>query len=184
MCTAAFGALSRRTPGDDRTWHQRRADAFSAIIESGVETGELPHHGRTKPHLSIVVTLDQLTGIDGAGPLLRRFGRIPATTAHRLACDAVLTRILSDPSGDILDVGRAARHTTTAQNKALAAMYTTCGYPNCDTSLARCDIHHVSWWSHGGPTNLDNLLPLCKQHHRFVHEHGYIKRHGFDAAPV
>jgi uncharacterized protein DUF222 len=180
----AVEALSRRTPDDDRTWHQRRADAFSAIIESGVETGDLPRHGRTKPHLSIVMTLDQLTGT-AAGPLLARFGRIPTTTAHRLACDAVLTRILTDPSGDVLDVGRAARHTTTAQNKALAAMYTTCGYPSCDSSLARCDIHHVSWWSNGGPTNLDNLLPLCKQHHRFVHEHGYtVTRQDPDGQPM
>jgi Domain of unknown function (DUF222) len=70
----AVDALSRPLPGDDRTWHQRRADAFSAIIESGVQTGDLAHHGRTTPHLSIVVTLDQLTGVDGAG----------TTTLHHL----------------------------------------------------------------------------------------------------
>jgi uncharacterized protein DUF222/HNH endonuclease len=171
--TTAVEALSRRSPGDDRTWHQRRADAFGELVQLGLESGQIPQQGRTKPHLSLLVTLDQLTGIHGAGPLLARYGRIPTTTAQRLGCDGVLTRILTDACGHVVDVGRASRHTTTAQNTALTAMYTTCGYPNCDTPLARCDIHHVTWWSHGGPTNLDNLLPLCKTHHQFVHEHGY-----------
>jgi hypothetical protein len=166
-------ALSRRLPGDDRTWHQRRADAFTTIVALGADSGELPRHGRTKPHVSVTLTLDQLTGIDNAGPLLARFGRIPVESARRLACDAVLTRIITDSRGHVLDVGRASRHTTTAQNTALAAMHTTCGYPNCDVPLARCDIHHVTWWSRGGPTDLDNLVPLCKQHHWFVHESGY-----------
>jgi hypothetical protein len=171
--TTAVEALSRRSPGDDRTWHQRRADAFGELIQLGLESGQIPQQGRTKPHLSLMVTLDQLTGIHGAGPLLARYGRIPTTTAQRLGCDAILTRILTDASGQVIDVGRASRHTTTAQNNALTAMYSTCGYPNCDTPLARCDIHHITWWSHGGPTDLDNLLPLCKTHHQFVHEHGY-----------
>jgi hypothetical protein len=171
--TTAVEALSRRAPGDDRTWHQRRADAFSELVTLGLESGQIPQHGRTRPHLSLVVTLDQLTGIDHAGPLLRRYGRIPTTTAQRIGCDAVLTRILTDTSGHVVDVGRASRHTTTAHNTALTVMYTTCVYPTCDTPLTRCDIHHATWWSHGGPTDLDNLLPLCKTHHQFVHEHGY-----------
>jgi hypothetical protein len=177
----AVEALSRRLPGDDRTWHQRRADAFSAIVQHGVEAGSLPQHGRVKPHISLVLTLDQLTGIDAAGPLLARFGRIPADSARRLACDAALTRIVTDPTGDVVDVGRASRHTTTAQNRALAAMYGVCGYPNCDIPLARCDIHHVTWWSRGGSTDLANLVPLCKSHHGFVHEAGYSITMGRDS---
>jgi hypothetical protein len=167
------GALSTRCPGDDRTWHQRRADAFGELVQLGLESREIPQQGRGKPHLSLVVTLDQLAGIDGAGPLLRRFGRIPSATAQRLGCDAVFTRILTDASGQVVDVGRTSRHTTAAQNAALTAMYTHCGYPNCGTPLARCDIHHVAWWSRGGSTDLSNLVPLCKAHHLFVHELGY-----------
>jgi hypothetical protein len=59
-------------------------------------------------------------------------------------------------------------------------MYTQCGYPNCGTPLARCDIHHVAWWSRGGPTDLSNLVPLCKSHHLFVHELGYTISTGRD----
>jgi hypothetical protein len=166
-------ALSRRQPADERSWQERRADAFSDLISLGLESGQVRRHGRVKPHVSLVLTVDQLVGIDGAGPLLRRFRRIPAATAQRVACDAVLTRILTDPHGEALDMGRSSRSTTTAQNKALDVMYATCGYPNCDIPTSRCDIHHVLWWSHHGPTNLTNLTPLCKTHHRFVHEGRY-----------
>ncbi|TMC80922.1 MAG: HNH endonuclease, partial [Chloroflexi bacterium] len=33
--------------------------------------------------------------------------------------------------------------------------------------------HHIEFWSHGGPSNLSNLLPLCYHHHRLVHEGGW-----------
>ncbi|NNE13173.1 MAG: HNH endonuclease, partial [Ilumatobacter sp.] len=37
-----------------------------------------------------------------------------------------------------------------------------------------CRIHHIHWWwKHHGPTNLDNLIPLCEQHHHLVHEGGW-----------
>jgi len=99
-------ALSRRTPGDNRSWHVRRADSFSEIVTLGLESGQLPQQGRVKPHVDLTLTLDQLRGIDGSGPLLERFGQIPSATAQRLACDAVLTRFLTDPHGEVLDVGR------------------------------------------------------------------------------
>jgi hypothetical protein len=171
---AGVEALSRRAGEDDqRSWHVRRADAFSELILLGLDSGELPLSGRAKPHVALTMTLDQLAGIAGTGPLLKRFGRIPLVSAQRLACDAVLTRFITDPSGEVLDVGRSSRHTNAALGKAVAQMYDTCAYPNCATPVTRCDIHHVHWWSHGGPTDRANLLPLCKHHHLFVHEHGY-----------
>ena len=37
----------------------------------------------------------------------------------------------------------------------------------------RCDAHHVRSWADGGPTRLDNLVLLCRRHHRAVHEEGF-----------
>jgi hypothetical protein len=34
-------------------------------------------------------------------------------------------------------------------------------------------VHHVRHWIDGGPTDLDNLVELCDQHHRCVHEMGW-----------
>ena len=45
--------------------------------------------------------------------------------------------------------------------------------PSCTVRFDNCQIHHVVPWEHGGPTDLDNLLPLCSTHHHLVHEGGW-----------
>ena len=37
----------------------------------------------------------------------------------------------------------------------------------------RCDAHHIEHWADGGETALDNLVLLCRRHHRAVHEEGF-----------
>lgn len=123
---AGVEALSRPSADDQRSWQVRRADAFSEVVMLGLESGQLPQHGRVKPHVNLTMPLDQLTGVDDAGPLLKRFGRIPLATAQRLSCDAVMTRFITDTSGEVLDVGRSGRHTNAALNKAVALMYDRC----------------------------------------------------------
>ena len=34
---------------------------------------------------------------------------------------------------------------------------------------AWCDVHHIVWWSRGGPTTVVNGALLCGFHHRHVH---------------
>ncbi|MEP6665739.1 MAG: hypothetical protein ABJA81_04760 [Nocardioidaceae bacterium] len=36
------------------------------------------------------------------------------------------------------------------------------------------------WWSNGGHADRWNLIPLCKQHHIFVHEYGLSITTGLD----
>jgi hypothetical protein len=41
------------------------------------------------------------------------------------------------------------------------------------------DAHHVQHWCDGGETRLDNLVLLCRHHHRLLHQEGYeIVKHG------
>jgi hypothetical protein len=95
---------------------------------------------------------------------------LPPATVRRLACEAAIVPIVLNTNGEVLDCGREHRVANRAQRRALRAMYRTCGYPGCDISFDRCDIHHVIEWTHHGPTDLDNLLPLCSRHHHLVHE--------------
>jgi HNH endonuclease len=37
--------------------------------------------------------------------------------------------------------------------------------------------HHIEHWAHGGPTELANLIQLCRHHHRLLHEGGYTLEH-------
>ena len=44
---------------------------------------------------------------------------------------------------------------------------------NVDTAPRHVDAHHIKHWADGGETSVDNLLLLCRHHHRLVHEGGY-----------
>jgi hypothetical protein len=44
--------------------------------------------------------------------------------------------------------------------------------PGCDRPVAWCEAHHLRHWLHGGATDLENLVLLCRTHHRAVHEGG------------
>jgi hypothetical protein len=72
-----------------------------------------------------------------------------------------------------LDLGRTTRIANRAQRRALQALYPTCAIPGCGARYELCHLHHVTWWRHGGTTDLANLLPLCNQHHHAVHDEGW-----------
>jgi hypothetical protein len=77
-----------------------------------------------------------------------------------------------------LEVGRATRVVAPAQRAALSVRDGGCRFPGCDRPLAWCDAHHLRHWVHGGPTDLGNLVLLCRGHHHAVHEGGWrLARH-------
>lgn len=71
-------------------------------------------------------------------------------------------------------LGRTTRLANRAQRRALRAIHPTCGVPGCAVRFGQCSIHHVHWWRNGGRTDLENLLPVCTQHHHLIHEGGWV----------
>ena len=98
---------------------------------------------------------------------------LPVESYRRMACKAAIIPAVLDSNGVVLDQGRDARLANRAQRRALAAMYDTCAIPGCTVSSRHCQPHHITWSSHLGDTDLDNLLPLCSRHHHAVHEGGW-----------
>ncbi len=128
---------------------------------------------------SITLVVDPATLLDGPHPgSVCETGAgvpVPAETARRCACDAVIRRVVRDERRVPIDVGRRFRTATDAQWAALRAMYTGCAWFGCDRPLEWCQAHHVVEWSPpaNGPTDLANLLPLCSRHHHLAHEGGW-----------
>ncbi len=103
---------------------------------------------------------------------------VPAETSQRIACDAGKVVMTHDSDGKILDLGRKTRIISPALRRALTHRDQGCRFPGC--GLKFCDAHHVRHWAQGGQTRLDNLVLLCRRHHRCVHEEGYRVRSGPD----
>ncbi len=106
-------------------------------------------------------------GIMGGPPL-------PPESIARWLCTAWTRRVIRDPhTGHILDYGRRQRGFNHHQHQAMAHRDGGCGFPGCDLGPRYCDAHHVPAWPHGGLTNIDFGLLLCRRHHTIVHTKGW-----------
>jgi Domain of unknown function (DUF222)/HNH endonuclease len=92
--------------------------------------------------------------------------------ARLQAALALLPVALGGPATQPLEVGRATRVVSPAQRTALVVRDGGCVVPGCDRPPGWCEAHHLRPWLHGGPTDLANLVLLCRAHHRAVHEGG------------
>ncbi|GAB5079461.1 HNH endonuclease signature motif containing protein [Arthrobacter sp. AD-310] len=97
-------------------------------------------------------------------------GPVAAATLRKLACDADIIPAVLGTNGQILDLGRKTRLFTTAQRLALTARDQGCAFPNCTAPAPWCEAHHITYWSHGGDTSVDNGVLLCSHHHHLVHK--------------
>ena len=137
----------------------RRAGAVAAGADEAAPARETPQR-RAACAAGGQSALDEAGGI-----------HVSAETARRLACDAATVTMHHGPAGEVLDVGRRTRTISPALRRALAARDRHCRFPGC--TATRCDVHHVRHWAQGGATALDNLVLLCRRHHRAVHEEGF-----------
>ena len=133
----------------------RRIRQMSATPLSGRRARRLPPRA--------TLSAPSQTVLDEAGGI-----HVSPETARRLACDAATVAMRHGPDGEVLDVGRRTRTISPALRRALASRDRQCRFPGCQHR--RCDGHHVRHWADGGATALDNLLLLCRRHHRAVHE--------------
>jgi hypothetical protein len=93
--------------------------------------------------------------------------------AERLACDAGLTTVLEGIDGELLSIGRKSRTIPRPIRHALRIRDRgCCQYPGF-TAHRFTDAHHVQHWAQGGATQLDNLVTLCRFHHRALHKGTY-----------
>ncbi len=96
---------------------------------------------------------------------------LPPQSLARLACDACIHEVVIGLDGLPLNVGRDYRTVTDAQRRALRSVYDSCPISGID--FTQCEIHHIHYWEDGGPTDLDNLVPISRRWHHLVHDDGW-----------
>jgi len=161
---------------------QRRADALERLAEQFLSGGDSKsNNGGERCNLHVHTDIDTLQDDgQGAESNLENGQNVSAETSRRLACDCAVVHWLEDSDGNTLNIGRKSRTIPPAIRRALNHRDQGCRFPGC-TAHKHTDAHHVKHWADGGETRLDNLITLCRHHHRAVHEGGFtvqMKAHG------
>ncbi len=158
------------------TFQAQQADALVAIAKTYLDGGGAAagaEAASTADRYQVVVHVDEAALRGGAGR-----ADAPLETVKRLACDSSLVVVTEDERGTPLDVGRKQRTVSTPLRRALWARDRHCTFPGCHRTRFVA-AHHVHHWTAGGPTCVDNLVLLCSQHHRLLHEGGYSIRRDY-----
>jgi hypothetical protein len=143
------------------------ADAFVAMAERclGADHAEGGHHdGATVPRPpTVVVHLHP----DGSGHLHLGPG-LPDEVLRHLGCDGRVRTVGHDARGVATSVGRALRIVPERTRLVIEERDRGCRVPGCD-HRRWLQVHHVTHWLDGGPTDTTNLVCLCGHHHRLLH---------------
>lgn len=177
-------ARSAALQNDPRTLDQLMADALVDIfrVAAAVDPGRL--FGQRRPAVRVLVAERDLRRAASTAQLettsaTANGATVSLATAARYACEGGIQPIVVGQSGDVLRLGRAQRLFTSQQRLALAARDGGCRFPGCDRPPSWCEAHHIQPWSHGGRTDVDAGVLLCRHHHLLVHNNGWqIVRRG------
>ncbi len=166
---AKVDAWARGRTEDLRTPAQRRADALGEICREWLDLAERPGLGGERPHVVVTMDLAALQARAGGRASLEDVGPVTAEAARRLACDASVTRVITDARSVPLEVGRTTKVVSSSLRRALAVRDGGCAFPGCERPPGWCDAHLANHWADGGETGLSNLVLLCRPHHRVIH---------------
>lgn len=173
---------------------QVRADALVAMVEHFLASGP-DYQGlqglKGAERCQVVMHVDINTLREQRSGVCCTHGRahfedkpwLSPSTARRLSCDASLVTVLENDAGKVLNVGRRSRIVPAPIRRALRERDGVCQYPGCQES-EYVDAHHIQHWADGGETRLDNLVTLCRFHHRQLHRGCFDIRLNGDSAEV
>ncbi|NIZ92969.1 HNH endonuclease signature motif containing protein [Kineococcus rubinsiae] len=151
----------RGIDGKGRSHAARRVDA---LLDLHAGSGTSP-----SVHVHVTVAATTLLGLDDepadvVTPTLAL--SVPAEVARDLAACGTWRRLLTDPVGNVVDVGTRTYRPSAHIARRVRARDATCIFPGCTRPAQNCDLDHVVPFAQDGPTTLENLAPQCRHHHR------------------
>ena len=189
---AASDALRRKAsedPVDDteappqieQPLSKRNLDALAYILDAAAAaTGDfkLPDVGGARPVVQVTIDSESLIeqGASAPGWITSLTGQtvtpVSAAAVRRLACDSVRQILLLDPRGHLDAISALERVVPLPMRKTITIRdHGRCRFPGCRHAIR--EVHHITYWQHGGTTTTDNLVGLCSHHHHLVHDKGW-----------
>src|ERR1700712_1058923 len=194
VVTKAIDALSAPRPDgsrddagdavqDPRPASNRRAHGLIEALGRYLDAGLGPIQGGERPHVTITMNWDALTGII-SGASFDSGAMISPAQASRFLCDAQLIPMILGPTSEVLDVGRASRTFPAHIRRAIVARDKGCAWPGCDRPPDWSDGHHINYWYRDfGPTSYENGCLLCGFDHTEIHKNEWVILMAADGIP-
>lgn len=168
-------AAAQQLIDDPRTNEQLAYDLVLDVLTAGATAQEEKVFGARRPGVRIVLVKD-----DPVGHLEDGGDAVPTIAVEQEICGSGAVEVVVDSCGNPLDVGREQRLFTPKQRIALVVRDGGCVWPGCTMPASYCEAHHIDEWkAHGGRTDVDRGLLLCRYHHMNLHHRGHrIRRDG------
>jgi hypothetical protein len=148
---------------------QQLLEGLVSACGIALSTGGLPATGGHRPQVMVTIGYEDLVGETGRPGDAVFSEQIGARSIRRIACDADIIPLVLGGAGQILDLGRAQRLFPPHLRRALVARDKGCAFPDCSIPASWCEAHHLTPWSRGGSTSIDNGVLLCSRHHHLLH---------------
>ncbi|MEO8262973.1 MAG: DUF222 domain-containing protein [Pseudolysinimonas sp.] len=166
-------ARSAAIESDSRTTEQLALDAFVHMIRVAAATDDGRIFGVKAPAVRVHARLADLQRGTGAAHVEGQTSGLSIGSVHRMICVHGVVPILFDDDGRAMNVGRTQRLFTERQRIGIAARDGGCIIPGCDRPPSWTEAHHIDEWdAHGGRTDIDDGVSLCRHHHMWVHDGG------------
>lgn len=158
---------------DPESFATRQADALERVAESFLAGSSGDNSGGDRYLINIHTEPEVLQG-DGEGTEseCEERSNVSAETSRRMSCDCSAVHWHATENGEPLSIGRKSRTIPPAIRRALQRRDGGCRFPGCSCKRF-VDAHHIHHWADGGETSMNNLVLLCRRHHRVVHEGGF-----------
>jgi hypothetical protein len=88
----------------------------------------------------------------------------------RFCCDSAIYRVVMSGPKHVIELGTSVRTAPPHLKRLLAVRDGGCVVPGCDRPPKMCHAHHVQWHANDGPTDIGNLVLLCRRHHTQLHK--------------
>ena len=151
--------------GGYRPHSVRQADALVALASQQISEDSNPDLATVQVH----VDLNDLPKLGMVG-WVEDFA-VSMEVIQQLLCDARF-QLIPERQGVPVGIGRISRTIPDWLKRLLKKRDNGCRFQSCNTTKG-VEGHHIKWWRFLGETNLDNLISLCKRHHRLVHHDGW-----------
>jgi hypothetical protein len=158
---------------DSRSYAQKLHDMFATILGVAARSAEAPTLGGLPPTVLVTIAAEELQSESGIGFIDGTDCTVPAFVARQAACCGGIQRMVVGDDGRIIELGSPNRAFTGQQRRAITARDGGCIIPGCHMPATWCEIHHVIPHAEGGPTHIDNGVPLCWWHHRTIETSGW-----------